>query len=106
MNQTTRRTGCFGNSLIAFIGALLMAEVWKPSEGTVKLLFFFEVPNYTGFVLFLIIAALFCLSFLLALASIWSPIRDRVSELAAPLLASAKHYRLGSVCHQLDHSDS
>ena len=37
----------FTNALVAFVGALLMGQIWEPAEGTFKLLFFIEVPNYT-----------------------------------------------------------
>ena len=66
----------FGNALIAFIGALLMGQVWETSDGTVKLLCFFDVPNYTGFVIFSIIAGFFVLSFFLAVASVIPRLRN------------------------------
>ena len=74
----------FGNSLVAFIGALLMAQVWEPSEDTFRLLFFFEVPNYTGFIIFLIVAVFFVLSLFLAVASIVPPLRNVALKLATP----------------------
>ena len=60
----------FTNALVAFVGALLMAQTWDPSEGTFKFQFFFEIPNYVGFTVFLIIAAIFIFSIVLAIASV------------------------------------
>ena len=59
----------FTNALVAFVGALLMWQVWEPSEGTFKLLFFIEVPNYKGFTISMIIAGMAILSIVLAAAS-------------------------------------
>ena len=66
----------FGNSLIAFIGALLLAQVWEPSRGTFKLLFFFDVPAYNGLFIFLIIAGMVVLSIVLAAASVIPRLRE------------------------------
>ncbi len=57
----------FAYALVAFVGALLMGQVWEPSEGTSKLLFFFDVP---AFVISLIIAVMVVLSIVLAAASV------------------------------------
>ena len=57
------------SAVIAFVGALLMAQAWQAPEGTVKLFFIFTVPDYTGLVIFGIIAFLFILAMFLALAS-------------------------------------
>ena len=66
----------FSNALVAFVGALLMGQVWEPSKGTFKLLFFFDVPAYDGLVIFLITAAFFILSFFFAAASVIPFIRS------------------------------
>ena len=68
----------FTNALVAFVGALLMGQVWEPSEGTFKLLFFIEVPAYDGLVIFLIIAGMVVLSIVLATASVIPRLRDPV----------------------------
>ncbi len=57
------------NALIAFVGALLMGQQWQVSEGTYKLFFVFEVPNYSWLVLLAIVAFLFSLSVFLALGT-------------------------------------
>ena len=64
-----RKDWLASNSLTAFVGALLLAQSWQMSEGSVKLLFMFTVPNYTGLVIFIIIAGLFILSLFLALST-------------------------------------
>ena len=71
----------FGNALISFVGALLLGQVWERSEGTFKLLFIFEVPNYTGLTIFTIIAGFFILSFILAVASIVPRLRNTAIRL-------------------------
>ena len=68
----------FTNALVAFVGALLMGQIWEPAEGTFKLLFFIEVPNYTGFTIFLIIVGMAILSIVLAAASLIPRLRDPV----------------------------
>lgn len=57
------------NAVVAFTGALLMGQSWKMSEGTVKLLFIFTVPDYTALVILIVIAGLFVLSMFSALAA-------------------------------------
>ena len=66
----------YTNSLVAFVGALLMAQVWEPSEGTFKLFFVLDVPAYDGLVKFLIIASLFILSCFFMAASLIPSIRN------------------------------
>ena len=63
------------NALIAFIGALLMGQQWQLSEGTYKLFWVFEVPDYSGWVVLGIIAILFSLSIFLALGAFFEWIR-------------------------------
>ena len=58
------------DAAVAFMGALLMGQSWEMSEGTVKLLFIFTVPDYTALVILAIIASLFVLSMFLALAAV------------------------------------
>ena len=65
------------NALVAFLGALVLAQQWQMPEGTIRLLFVFEVPDYTGLVIFLLIAVLFVLSLFLALASVVAKLRSR-----------------------------
>ena len=96
----------FGNSLVAFIGALLMAQVWEPSEDTFRLLFFFEVPNYTGFIIFLIVAVFFVLSLFLAVASIVPPLRNVEAEISYPLLDSTRFDCLDRICRELGGGNS
>ena len=71
MNEVElRKDWLASNAVVAFVGALLLAQSWQMSEGTVKLLFMFTVPDYTGLVIFIIIAGLFILSLFLALAAV------------------------------------
>ena len=71
----------FTNALVAFVGALLIAQVWEPSKGTVKFLFFFDVPAYDGLVIFLIIAGMLVLSIVLAAASVIPRFRNPILTL-------------------------
>ena len=68
-NTECKEEWLFSNALVAFVGAMLLAQRWQMSEGTIRF-YFFEVPNYTGFVIFLIIFGFFVLSFFLAVASV------------------------------------
>ena len=68
----------FTNAIVAFIAALLMGQVWEPSEGTFRLFFFFDVPAYDGLVVLLIIAGMLVLSIALAAASVVPRLRDPV----------------------------
>lgn len=65
------------NALIAFIGALLMGQQWQMSEGTAKIFFVLEVPDYSWLVILAIIAFMFCLSMFLALGTFIEPLRVR-----------------------------
>ena len=47
----------------------MLGQAWESSEGTVELLFIFEVANYTGLAILAIIAGFFTLSIILAVAS-------------------------------------
>ena len=67
-----------GNAVIAFVGALLLGQswhIWGDAEGSVKLLYLVTVPDYTEFVILGLMAALFVLSLLLALASTARPLQ-------------------------------
>ena len=55
--------------LVAFVGALMLTQQWQVSGGAIRF-YFFEVPEFAGFAIFLIIAAFFVLSFFLAVASV------------------------------------
>ena len=81
-----RKDWLTGNAVVAFVGALLTAQVWEtwgPSEGTVKLFFVFTVPEYSGFVIFLFIAGLFLLSLFLAVAIIVTRLQRWAISIAA-----------------------
>lgn len=65
----------FGNALVAFVGALMLTQQWQSSGGAISF-YFFEVPEFAGFAIFLIIAAFFILSFFLAVASVIPLIRN------------------------------
>ena len=71
MNEAEIRKGWLtGNAVVAFVSALLTGQVWRASEGTVKLFVIFTVPDYYGLVIFLFITGLFVLSLFLAVATI------------------------------------
>ena len=66
------------NAVIAFVGALLLGQswhVWGDSRGSVELLYLVTVPDYTESVILSIMAALFFLSVLLAVASTARPLQ-------------------------------
>ena len=63
-----------GNAVIAFLGALMLAQTWRPTAGGHQLLFNIAVPAYPDPMTFIIAAFLFLSSFLMAVASI-IPIR-------------------------------
>ena len=65
----------FSNALVAFVGALMLTQQWQVSGGAVSF-YFFEVPEFAGFAIFLIIAGFFVLSFFLAVASVIPLIRN------------------------------
>ena len=72
-----REDWLISNALVAFIGALLMGQSWSTSEGTVKLFFILTVPDYTRWVIFAIIAALFVLSMFFAVAALVPALQTR-----------------------------
>ena len=63
------------NAAVAFVGALLLAQSWKPSGGVYELPFNLTIPILHDAVYFAIAAFLFVSSFVLALASIVRPFR-------------------------------
>ncbi len=65
----------FSNALVAFVGALMLTQQWQSSGGAISF-YFFEVPEFAGFAIFLIIAGFFVLSFFLAVASVIPLIRN------------------------------
>ena len=65
----------FSNALVAFVGALMLTQQWQVPGGTVNF-YFFEVPEFAGFVIFVIIAAFFALSLFLAVASVIPVLRN------------------------------
>ena len=65
----------FSNALVAFVGALMLTQQWQVSGGAVSF-YFFDVPEFAGFAIFLIIAGFFVLSFFLAVASVIPVLRN------------------------------
>lgn len=65
----------FSNALVAFVGALMLTQQWQSSGGAVSF-YFFEVPEFAGFSIFLIIAGFFVLSLFLAVASVIPVLRN------------------------------
>ena len=66
-------------AVAAFLGSLLMGQAWGMWEGpqrTTKLLVF-TVPDYSGLVIFTLMAGFFVLSLFLATASMVRPLRRR-----------------------------
>ena len=64
-----------GNAVVAFVGALLLAQSWRPSDGVYELPFNLTIPVLHDTVYFAIAAFLFASSFVLALASIVRPLQ-------------------------------
>ncbi len=73
-----------GNSVVAFVGALLMAQSWEPSRRAYELPFNLTIPVLHDAVYFAIAAFLFVSSFALALASIVRPLRRRAIRAIRP----------------------
>ena len=63
-----------GNAVIAFLGALMLAQTWRPTGGGIQLPLNITVPAFPDPMSFTIAAVLFLSSFLLAVASV-IPIR-------------------------------
>ena len=65
----------FSNALVAFVGALMLTQQWQVTGGAVSF-YFFEIPEFAGFAIFLTIAGFFALSFFLAVASVIPVLRN------------------------------
>ena len=66
----------FSNALVAFVGALMLTQQWRISEGAVTFFFILELPEAVGYAIFLVIAGFFALSFFLAVASVIPVLRN------------------------------
>ena len=66
----------FTSAIVALIAALLMGQVWEPSEGTFRLPFFFDIPAYDRLAVLSIVAGMLALSIVLAAASVIPRFRD------------------------------
>ena len=55
-----------GNAVIAFLGALMLAQTWRPTGGVIQLPLNITVPAFPDPMSFTIAAVLFLSSFLLA----------------------------------------
>ena len=74
-----------GNSVVAFVGALLMAQTWGPSEARNEIpLLGVAVPVTPQIVVLVIVAYLATLSFTLAVASAVPPLRTWAVNQARP----------------------
>ena len=73
-NRKIREDLLAGDSLVVFVGALLLGQYWQPSDGVLRLpIINVTVPNYTDSVLF---AFLLGFSAFLALASVIPKLRS------------------------------
>ena len=78
-----------GNALVAFVGALMLAQSWQRADLSLGLPLNLTVPILPDFLIFPVGVSLFVLSILLALASMIGPVRDLVlsaSHLFSPVL--------------------
>ena len=91
MNETEmQKDSLTGAAAAAFAGVLLLAQVWRPSSGNNDLPFNISNPLPPDIALIAIAALVFFLSFVLATASIFTPLRCRlfhVTTLIRPLLS-------------------
>ena len=64
-------------AIVAFLGSLLMGQAWGMWEGSQRTteLLMFTVPDFSGLVIFALMAGLFFLSFFLAAASMVMPLQ-------------------------------
>ena len=76
MSAEYKEEWLFSNALVAFVGALMLTQQWKVSEGAVTFFFILELPEAVGYAIFLIIAGFFALSFFLAVASVIPVLRN------------------------------
>ncbi len=74
-----------GNAVVAFSGALLMAQAWQPSDNSSELpIFNVTAPTFPQEVTLTIIAFLATLSFVLAVASVIPPLRTWAIRQVSP----------------------
>ena len=78
-----------GNSVVAFVGALLLAQSTQLSDAAYQLPFNVTIPSLSNVAVFCVVAFLFVSSIVLALASIIRPIQswalDQARAFSAPL---------------------
>ena len=75
-----------GNAVVAFVGALLMAQAWEPSDVKNEIpIFDVSVPTFPEAVVLGTVAFLATVSFVLALASVIPRIRSWAIYQASPL---------------------
>ena len=74
-----------GNAVVAFVGALLMAQAWQPSDvKNVIPILNVTVPTFPQVIVLSIVAFLAVLSFVLALASTVPPLRSWAIHQVSP----------------------
>ena len=74
-----------GNAVAAFVGALLWAQSWKPSDGVYEFPFInLTIPALHHMVYLILGTFLFIMSFALAVASVVPPIRSRAIRASGP----------------------
>ena len=74
-----------GNAVVAFVGALLMAQSWKPSGGVYELPFTnLTIPALHDTVYLALGTFLFVSSFALAIASVVRPLQSRAIRASRP----------------------
>ena len=69
-NTGLKKAWLAGNGVVAFLGALMLAQTWRPAGGTYELPFNLTFPAFPEPFSFAIAGFLFLSSFALALASI------------------------------------
>ena len=75
-----------GNAVVAFVGALLWAQSWKPSDGVYEFPFIrLTIPAFHDVVYVAIGTLLLLLSLALAGASVVPPLRSRAIRASRPL---------------------
>ena len=73
-----------GNAVVAFVGALLIAQSWKLSDGVYELPFNVMIPAFHDAVYLALGTFLFVSSFALAIASVVRPLRNRAIRASRP----------------------
>ena len=71
------------NATVSFLGALLLGQAWHEPEGTVKLLFIFTVPDYTGMVILGIILFFVTLAVILVVSTLSGRLQKKANCLAS-----------------------